>query len=201
MEETPKEGVKQPSESPAEEKVEKEEITPQPKPGDKTDPNLLLKSLKEEREKRQELEERLKKLEETSIPAEEPEEEYQSDEAKMLKKELAGLKGELSSMRTEQTLKDLYGQFPALKDKSDEFNEFRKDYPHNKLENVAKLFLAEEGLLETIPQRKGLEKPSGGSKTPAPQEGYTVEEAKNLRENQPKLWEKLVRENRLKIIK
>lgn len=200
MEETPKEGVNQPSAGPTEEKVEKEETTPQMKPGDKTDPNLLLKSLQEERVKRQQLEERLNKLE-SSIPSDKPEEdEFLSDEAKLLKKEIGSLKETIQSMEERQNLKDLYGQFPVLKDKTSEFDEFRKEYPHHKLENVAKIFMAEQGLLEVPPQRKGLEKPTGGTRTPQPQEGYTPEEARDIRVNNPKLYEKLVREQRLKIV-
>jgi hypothetical protein len=142
-------------------------VEPEVKAGDKTEPNLLLKSLHEEREKRRELEKQLELAKEVEITA------PISDEGKYLKKQVDSLQEKIA-------LKEVTEQFPALKDKMSDFDEFRKDYPGVELGKAAKLFLAEKDLLETPKPRLGLEKPSGGGRT-APSAGMTVEEFDKLR--------------------
>lgn len=146
---------------PTEEVVEKPEV----KAGDKTDPNLLLKSLQEERAKRKELEEKLAEADQHKEPW--------SDEGKLLQKNIDILKEELA-------VKDLTIANPALKDKQTEFNEFRSQYPGVGLDKIAKLFLAEHDLLEAPPKRIGLEKSSGGGRT-VPDGKVTMKEFDELR--------------------
>lgn len=156
-----------------------EEITPSA-PGSKTESELLLKSLQEEREKRRVLEEEISSLK-SSIPSDE----VFSDEGLALKKQLDAMNEKFSTLEEEKNLEKLYNQYPLLRESADKFVEFRQaEHPRAKLESVAKLFLAENGLLE--PQRKGLEKPTGGTRTPESQ-GMTVEEIADLRSNN---WKK-----------
>jgi len=168
------------------------EETPAPiQAGDKTDPNLLLKSLQEEREKRRLLEEELETLKSSALS-----EEVYSDEGKILKKQITTLTEKINFIEEEKILQGLYFQYPVLKDKSAEFDEFRKDYPRTKLENVAKLYLAENGLLE--PVRKGLEKPTGGPRAPLTS-GMTADDVKTLRETNFKKYQEMVSKGQIKI--
>lgn len=159
--------------------VPAEEGTPSA-PGSKTDSELLLKSLQEEREKRRILEEEL-----SSLKSSPPSDEVFSDEGLALKKQLDAMNEKFSALEEEKNLEKLYNQYPLLRESSDKFTEFRKsEHPRAKLESVAKLFMAENGLLE--PQRIGLEKPTGGLRTPTSQ-GMTLEEIADLRANN---WKK-----------
>lgn len=185
------------------EKIQPQEGEPAPQPGEKTESSLLLKSLQEERERRRILEEENKQLRESLVPSEPPDEEVFSDEGKLLKKEISSLKSELSEVRGELTKAKVLEKYPILKEKWEEFEEFRllSENKGMNLATAAKAFVVEKELLESPPQRKGLEKLTGGAReVPVSESGYTVEEVRKLREEQPKLWEKLVREKRLKII-
>ena len=146
-----------------------------PTPGSQTPESNLLAALKEERAKRKELEDKLNNLTTTA-----PSDEVYSDEGKLLNDKISSLEAKLESLEYEKTLAQVHSKFPALKELSEEFSEFQKDYPRHKLENVAKLFLSEKGLLEVT--RKGLEKPTGGPRVPVNSE-MTQEEIENLRKN------------------
>lgn len=162
--------------------------------GDKTPPNLLLKSLQEERDKRKELEEELENLK-SSIPSDS---EVYSDEGKALQSKISTLTTELSEVKGELAKKDLLLSQPILKDKWDEFEKFRSD-PENKgmnLRTAAKAFLTEMGLLE--PQRKGLEKTTGGPRVPMAS-GMSVDDVANLRKNNFKKYQELLKKGLLKI--
>lgn len=151
-------------------------VTPTPvTPGSKTPPENLLAALQEERRKRKELEDKLNNTTPTLS------DDQMSDEGRMLKTQIVQLNNKIEEMEQESRLKQLNEQFPALKDKSAEFQEFRKEYPHHKLENVAKIFLAENDLIVPTPTRKGLEQPTGGTRVPA-QGGMSTEDIKNLRD-------------------
>lgn len=156
-----------------------------PKAGDKTDPNLLLKSLKEERERRRLLEEELLALKTVQTDTV-----YQTDDDR-----IASLENKIRELSDKEQLAEIKGKYPELKD-FPEFDEYRKEFPQTKLENVAKLFLSEKGLTGT--QRKGLEKTTGGSKQPQ-QTGMTVDEVKLLRETNFKKYQKMLMEGKLKI--
>ena len=169
-----------------------EEVTPKVQAGDKTDPNLLLKSLQDEREKRRLLEEELEQLKSSALS----EDEVFSDEGKALKKQITTLTEKINSIEEDKNLQAVYAQYPVLKEKSEEFNTFRAEYPRTKLENVAKLYLAENGLLE--PARKGLEKTTGGPRIP-PTSGMTAEDVKTLRETNFKKYQEMLSKGQIKI--
>lgn len=171
--------------------VIKEEITP-PAPGSKTPSELLLESLKEEREKRRILEEEISLLK-SSIPSDE----VFSDEGKAILKRIESFEQKFSALEEEKILERTLNQFPALKEMTSDFLEYRKsEHPRAKLESVAKLFLVEKGLLE--PQRKGLEKPTGGQRTPEPQ-GMSSEDIKNLRTTDYRKYVDMLKKGLIKV--
>jgi hypothetical protein len=145
-----------------------------PAPGSQTPPENLYSALKEAREKIKELEGQL------ANPSDPPVMEAFSDEGKLLENKIKELHGQIESMQESGIVQALQSQYPVIKDLSGEFDTFRSNYPGVKIENVARLFLNEKGLLE--PVRKGLEKPAGGG-TPPASEGFTTEEVADLRKN------------------
>ena len=181
------------SEETLEEEVVLEEATPAP--GSKTDPALLLEALKDEREKKRELAAKVKELEE-QISSSNPDTEIYSDEGKILKNYISTLEDKLSDVLKSSEKKDVLMDYPQLQDKWTEFEEFRSD-PDNKgmsLKTSAKAFLVENGLFTT--RRKGLEKPTGGDKTPKPA-GLTTEDVENIRKNDARRYKKLLAEGAL----
>jgi hypothetical protein len=179
-----------------------EEIAPSA-PGSKTDSELLLKSLQEERDKRKNSEEKIKNLEEeldnlkSSIL---PDTDVYSEEGKALQAKISSVEAKLVSMEEERNLERIFSIYPILKENADDFNEYRKaEYPKTKIESVAKIYLAEKGLLETD-QRKGLEKTTGGTRGPAPV-GMTIEDVENLRKTNYKKYKQLLMEGKLDNIK
>ena len=175
----------------------KEEIKQPAQPGSKTEPTELLKSLQDERLKRKVLEDKMQLIEEelNTFKSSVQSDDVFSDEGKALKTHIDTLKGEISSLREERELDKIYSQFPDLKDLKQDFEEYRVDYPRHKLENVAKLFLSEKGLIST--QRKGLEKPTGGDRTPMKM-GMSNDEVKNLRLNDPKKYREMLKKDQIK---
>ncbi len=89
-------------------------------------------------------------------------------------------------------------EYPAIKDKLSEFEEYKAQYPQVPIKNVAKLFLAEHDLLVTAPKRKGLEKGGGGTRT-VPTSDMSGDEARQLRTSNFKEYSKQIREGKLKI--
>ena len=174
--------------------VTPEEVTPPAPAGSKTDQTLLLKSLKEEREKRQLLEEELTRLKDSSALSEE----VFSDEGKVLEKKISALGSELSELRQESAKKDVLIAHPELKEKWEEFEEFRSqsDNKGMNLRTAAKAYLVENGLLE--PVRKGLEKPTGGPRVPMTS-GMTAEDVKTLRETNFKKYQEMLLKGQIKI--
>lgn len=147
--------------------------TDKPTPGSHTPESNLLAALKEERAKRKELEDKLNN--QTTTP-----EEIYSDEGRALKNHITSLEAKIEAIEEEKNLERLYSQYPLLREKADEFNEYRvANHPRAKLESVVKLFLVENGLLE--PVRRGLESPTGGPRTPS-SDKMTQEDIKHLRE-------------------
>lgn len=169
-----------------------EETTP-PSSGSKTDSALLLKSLQEEREKRRLLEEEISQLK-SSIT---PDTEFESDEGKLLKKQISSLEEKVTAIEEEKNVEKLFNQYPVLRESADKFKEFRQaEHPKAKLESVAKLFLAENGLLET--PRKGLETPTGGSRVPS-NPTMTAEEIANLRKNDYRKYVQMLKNGLIKV--
>ena len=179
----------------------KEDVVTPAQPGSKTEPTELLKSLQEEREKRRLAEEetRLAKEELNKINSSIPSEtDAWSDEGKLIvEKYVNPLKDTISSLEEKLALKDIQATYPMLKEVSSEFDEFRKEYPRHKLDNVAKLFLTEKGLLGT--QRAGLEKPTGGPKNQKTPGTMTTAEVKDLRENNYRKYVDMLKKNQIKI--
>ena len=176
------------------EKEVKEETSPLA-PGSKTNSELLLKSLQEEREKRRKLEEEKAALEEQlQLSSTLSDEEY-SDEGKALKEKIQSLSDKITSLEEKNTFEKLYATYPVLKEKTLEFEEFRKENPRTKLENVAKLYLAENGFFET--PRKGLEKLTGGKGSPT-SAGMTAEDVKTLRETNFKKYQDMLIKGQIK---
>lgn len=180
----------------AEESVQEEtavaESTEAQQAGNKTPPHLLLKSLQEERQRNRLLEQKLSEFSNLSA-----EEEF-SDEGRALKKEISSLATKITEMQGEITKKDLFIAHPVLKDKWSEFEEFRND-PENEgmpLKTAAKAFLVENGMIGT--QRKGLEKPTGGTRTP-PTSGMTAEDVRTLRETNFKRYTEMLEKGQLKM--
>lgn len=169
-----------------------EEVTPKVAPGDKTEPNLLLKSLQEERIKRQALEDEIEQLKSSALS------ESQSDEGVAIMAEIKRLNIELSDIKQDNAKKDILISNPILKDKWEEFETFRTD-PENKgmnMRTAAKAFLIESGLSDT--PRKGLEKTTGGSRVPL-SIGMSVEDVKHLRETDPRKWKAMAAAGQLNI--
>ncbi len=178
------------------EEVVLEEATPAP--GSKTDPALLLAALKEEREKRREAESKAKELEE-KISSSAPETEVdRSPEGLDLLKRIESQAAEIAAMKGNSIKNDVLLSYPQLKDKWTEFEEFYQE-PDNKgmnMRTAAKAFLVENGLFTA--RRKGLEKPTGGDKTPKPA-GLTTEEVENIRKNDFRRYKKLIAEGKLDV--
>ena len=133
----------------------------------------------------------------TPAPSEELDEVF-SDEGKLLGKKISDLEGEVSSLKRDLTLERLQAKYPILKDKAGEFEEFRSDSENKgmNLATAAKAFLVEKGLLESEPLRKGLEKPTGGGQT-IPEPTYSVEEVRDMMENDYPRYEKLVKDGKI----
>lgn len=154
----------------------------QPVPGSKTPAENLLAALQEEREMRKRAEAEKKDLEDklNQSNAERSFETGQQDVA-AIKEEVVTLQNKLSSIEEQRELDTLITSRPELREHLEAFNEYRKDYPRHKLENVAKLFMVEKGLSIGTPPRQGLETPTGGDRTPAKSK-LSSEEIKKLRE-------------------
>ena len=172
--------------TPEEIEQEKKALESQPPaPGSKTDSVLLLKSLQEEREFRKQMLKRIQLLEDSSSS-----EEVQ-EELKNLKQQIEESNSRIDNLTQEKVKNDLLVAYPVLKEKWEDFEKFRAD-PENKgmnMRTAARAFLTENGLLDT--PRRGLEKPTGGSRA-APSTKMTPEEIKDLRENNyPKYREML----------
>lgn len=161
----------------------------QPK-GSKTPESNLYAALEEERRARKELERKLKEISEPKVQ----DDEVFSDEGKALKRNIGELEAEIRTLKESKELEVLYQTYPELKSAPD-FDEFRSDYSGITLDKVARLYLSEKGLLGGQPERKGLEKPSGGSKTPPA--SITQDDLKRLRENEPRRYIKLIREGKI----
>lgn len=165
---------------------------PTPVPaGSKTDPALLLKSLKEERERRQALEAQLQTLQ--NQPSYIPDDQL-SDEGRALKAQIDQLQSIISAKEVQAQQDALYAQHPQLKDKAEDFEAYRAARPGYALEDTAKLFLAEQGLL--TPSRKGLEK--GGTQRGTPSTGeMTPEDTERIRTTQPRLYLQMIQSGKI----
>jgi hypothetical protein len=187
--------ISESTETPVEETEPVEEVVtestqPQVKAGDKTPPNALLESLQKERAKRKELEELLTKQNSPDI-------EVFSSEGIALQGRIQRLEAQLTAANEEKILSSVQSQYPALKDKMTEFEEYRQlNYPTANIESVAKLFLVENDLLQPKTPPKGLEKGSTGPRT-IPKQGMTSEDVKDLRNKDYKKYTEMLMAGKL----
>ena len=166
--------------------VESETSETQPV-GSQTPPEKLHAALKEEREENRRKEERIAELEDKlkyneTVTSTIPDDEM-SDEGRQLQREVQETKQELAKLKDEKSMESLETKYPALKDKSSEFQEYRDNYPKGaSIESVAKLFLSENDLLGEPAKRKGLEKATGGTKSSTSGK-MTSKDVEELRKN------------------
>lgn len=108
------------------------------------------------------------------------------------------LKDEIRDIKSKLARAEVIENHPELKESWPEFEKFREDEDNKgmNLKTAAKAFLIEKGLIN--PQRKGLEKPTGGSKTP-PTTGMTVDEVKQLRETNYRKYTDMLKKGQIKI--
>lgn len=162
-------------------------------PGSKTDSALLLVSLQDTRKKLKEAEDKLEGLQ--TNPHASPD--ITTEAAKELREEIDKANSRIAELSRQGTLKDLYMQYPALKDKSDEFETYLAD-PDNdgmSMATAAKAYMIEN----EIPVRRiGLEKPTGGERVPAPT-GMTVDDIRILRETNFPKYKQLLGKGLIKI--
>jgi hypothetical protein len=179
--------------------------------GSLTPENRQYAAFLEERDRRRDAEKRVQKLERKIERLTTPEENPQaaqpfngqhSEEGLVLKKEIERLENELLHLKGNTEMTSVTAKFPQLSAHADEFDEFRRDYPGVSAEKVAKLFLMEKGALPTAQaqERPGLESPTGGSREPAKQ-GFSLEELKKLREDEPRKYQKMIQTGKIDITK
>lgn len=131
---------------------------------------------KEVNQKAKELEKQLQDLQETPTPEEEFVE-SDPDRVSTLEKELQEVK-----------LGRYLDKYPELSEKSEELQAFLGENSSLPLERAILLFRAEQGMI-AAPSRKGLETVVQGPKT-APEPKWTLEKIDEMRESNPKEWEK-----------
>ncbi len=127
------------------------------------------------------------------------EEQDMSDEGKALKGDISKISQELKEIKRKEDRRDAEAEFPVLKDKRSEFDEFLEDEENKKLsvKKAAQVFLALNNLLTPEPpERKGLEKPAGAGQTP-PVPGYTDEQLEDLRKNNYRKYTELIRTGKI----
>lgn len=121
-----------------------------------------------------------------------------SDEGRVLKAEIDELKSTIVEVKNDNAKKDILLAHPELKDKWEDLEAFRQQ-PDNKgmnLRTAAKAFIIENDLLER--PRIGLEKSTGGTKTPISQ-GMSNDDIKNLRENDSRKYADMLRTGQIKV--
>ena len=147
-------------------------------------------------ERAKKAEEDLKALREQGLSA--PSQEVWSDEGKLLAQRIEAMERENSQLKEARALEQVKAKYPILGEKMAEFEQFKLQYPSYASENIAKLFLVENGLLGVEPERKGLEKPTGGPRTSAPI-GMTLEDVDNLRQTNFQLYKSKLLSGEIKV--
>lgn len=139
--------------------------------------------------------ERAKKAEEEAKKLKQRlEEEGSSDtdyeDVEQLKTKISEIEGQLQRSK-------VLDQYPVLKDVWTEFEEYTQseDNQGMRLETAAKAFITEKEL--NTPQRKGLEKGTGGDKTPRAS-GMTQEQLETLRKNDGKKYRDMLKKGQIK---
>ena len=167
--------------------------TPEVNPFEAQNKQLFARATRAEDEAK-ELKAKISELTSQQVPSETVGFDYEDD----TKEKVKALEEQFNAIQEKAELDALYAQYPPIKDKASEFDEYRKDYPRHKLGNVAKLFLAENDLLETTP-RVGLESPTGGARV-APTNGkMTAEDVSRLRRTNYNAYRQMLKEGKLNI--
>lgn len=138
----------------------------------------------------------LKVLRESNLEA--PTQDAWSDEGRLLAKRIEAMEQENAQLKQAHEIDQIKVKFPAIVDKIAEFETYKQQYPSYNVENVAKLFLVENGLLGAEPQRLGLEKPTGGPRTSAPV-GMTLTDVDNLRQTNFQLYKEKLLSGEIKV--
>ncbi|MBI5573488.1 MAG: hypothetical protein HY919_02910 [Elusimicrobia bacterium] len=149
--------------------------------GDKTPPNLLLKSLQDEREKVRQLEEELNSLKSSNF-SETP--------------EIDALRATIDSIQNKLMKTEILETYPVLKDKWQEFEEFHA-LPENSampVKTAAKAFIAEKEL--NVPVRLGLERPTSGRAMPTDGK-MTPEDIADMRKNNFRKYQELLKTGKI----
>jgi len=137
--------------------------------------------LKRERQRRKEAEARLQNLESSETPNE--------DYAEPESTKLSSLEREVRDLKLDK----LVSQFD-LGDKRNELEEYLEDNSDISLDRAVNLFRIERNLIgEAKPPRKGLESPVQGPKA-APKARYSFQEIEDMRINNTRLYQKLLRD-------
>jgi hypothetical protein len=113
--------------------------------------------------------------------------------------QVAELSAQLASMKEQTQLDVIYAKYPVLKDKIEEFDTFKQDYPTDKLETAAKIFLTENDLLTEEAPRKGLEPAKGGNRVPPRGGKMSSEDIQRLRENNWEEYRKKVKSGEISV--
>jgi hypothetical protein len=167
----------------------------------------LLHQNKEKEAKIADLEAKLAKtsenLSQIGLAKKYPEWDMLTETEKMILEKQEQTEKDLAEMRQEKerhkNLEITKEKFPELNVSSREFETYCEKYPHVDVDTLAKSFLFEKNP-PVEKQRKGLEKPSGGAKTPVA-DGWTVEEVQRLRTTDEKKYLELVKKGKFKDIK
>lgn len=159
-------------------------------PGSQTDSALLLDSLKKEREKRRIAEETLALQGAPTVPS----------GSQPQSQDVQKLAEEIQTLKKENALKDLFSQFPLLKERANDFETYLNASENTgmSMQTAAKVFLVENGLSGV--RRPGLEKPTGGDRQP-PSTGMTIDEIRILRETDYRKYTELLMKGLIKIPK
>lgn len=159
-------------------------------------------------ERNKELEEKLAEASESSLEKDVsiryPDWDLMTESEKILAKNQERIDKQLTELARDKVWDKDFSQmqkkYPKLAEKENEFKDFCSKYKNIDAETLAKSFLFEETPVKEVKERKGLEKPTAGpNKTSIP--GMSLEDIKRLREEQPKLYVKLLREGRINIPK
>jgi len=194
-----------PTEEPKPEAISEDVKTPEQPPklegkqevGEKTVPYSRFSDVIKERDQ---LKTRVGELE-TSPPSEEsfstkyPDWDMLSDNEKTIIKKQEEQEREITKLKTEKARGEAFNKaltdFSDLGESRDEFKDYCEQNPNLDISMLAKSFL-----FDKKPNRKGLEEPTGGEKS-MPTDGMPAEEVGRIRENDPRLFAKLIREGRI----
>lgn len=180
-------------------------VAPSDPSGSKTPETNLKAALDEERRMRKEerearlaaekreldLQARVKALEVAPPTFDTPSDDLPVDE--LLKKKLDDQDKEIKRLARLYEMDRVVSQYPVIGDKRAEFETFCEDYPPNTgREKLAKIFMAEQGLLEAPPIRPGLERGTQGPKTAQPTAKFTAEEIDRMMKAEPRRFNKLI---------